>query len=59
MKAFFWAIVLLLGFSSQHTLAKTLTSDYIGALKWAWQTFFLDQSIDTDETNTFLLKCCI
>jgi len=25
------------------------------ALEWAWQTFFLDQSIGIDETNTFQL----
>jgi len=23
------------------------------ALEWAWQTFFLDQSIGIDEINTF------
>jgi len=26
------------------------------ALKWAWQTFFLGQSIGIDESNTFKLK---
>jgi len=29
------------------------------ALKWAWQTFFLNQSIGIDETNTFQLKIFI
>jgi len=26
------------------------------ALEWAWQTFFLGQSIDIDENNRFQLK---
>jgi len=29
------------------------------ALEWAWQSFFLDESIGTDETNTLQLKFCI
>jgi len=36
--------------------SSTSTIRYPLLSKWAWQTFFLDQSIGIDESNTFHLK---